>query len=48
MKKVVNLVLEEKDLVELMRIQIDGDEKAALAFLNEHFKGKARGVLEGG
>lgn len=48
MKKVMNLVLEEEDLVELMRILIDEDESGALLFLKQHLKGKARELLEGG
>lgn len=48
MKKVMNLVLEEEDLVELMRILIDEDENGALLFLKQHLKGKARELLEGG
>lgn len=48
MKKAMNLVLEGKDLIELMRILMDEDERGALAFLHEHFKAKARGLLEGG
>lgn len=48
MKKVVNLVLEETELVELLRILIDEDAEGALAFLKVHFKGKARELLEGG
>jgi hypothetical protein len=47
-KKAINLVLEDQDLIELMRILLDGDETAALAFLRVHFKGKARDLLEGG
>lgn len=48
MKKAMNLVLEESDLVELIRILMDDDAEAALAFLKQHFKGKARDLLEGG
>jgi hypothetical protein len=48
MKKAVNLVLEESEIIELMRILLDDDEKGALIFLKSHFKGKARDLLEGG
>lgn len=48
MKKVVNLPLEDEDVVELMRILIDEDAEGALLFLKQHFKGKARELLEGG
>jgi hypothetical protein len=48
MKKVINLPLEDEDVVELMRILIDEDAECALVFLKQHFKGKARELLEGG
>jgi len=48
MKKGINLVLEEQDIIELMRILMDDDAEAALSFLKTHFKGKARDLLEGG
>ena len=48
MKKGINLALGEEDLIELIRIMLDEDEKGALAFLKIHFKGKARELLEGG
>lgn len=48
MKKAINLVLEDEDIIELMRILIDEDTDGALAFLKTHFKGKARELLEGG
>jgi hypothetical protein len=47
-KKALNLVLEEEDLVELIRILIDEDPAGALAFLKTHCKGKTRELLEGG
>jgi hypothetical protein len=47
-KKAMNLVLEEKDLIELIRILLDGDADGALAFLQAHFRGKAVELLEGG
>ena len=47
MKKGVNLVLAEPDIIELMRILIDDDAEGALLFLKTHFKGKARDFLEG-
>jgi hypothetical protein len=48
MKKGINLVLEEQDLIELIRILLDEDAEGALAFLKQHFKGKARELLKGG
>jgi hypothetical protein len=48
MKRGVNIVLEEQQIVELIRILIDDDADDALAFLKIHFKGKARELLEGG
>ncbi len=48
MKKTMNLVLEEADLMELIRVLMDDDAEGALAFLKQHVKGKARDLLEGG
>jgi len=48
MKKGFNLVLEEPELIELIRILLDEDSLGALAFLKKHLKGKAREMLEGG
>jgi hypothetical protein len=48
MKKVINLTLENEEIIELMRILLDEDAEGALAFLKEHFKGKAKDLLEGG
>jgi len=48
MKKGVSLLLEDEDLIELMRILMDEDTEGALAFLKKHFKGKARDLIEGG
>jgi hypothetical protein len=48
MKKSLHLVLEDEDILELMRILMDSDADGALAFLRQHFKGKARELLEGG
>ncbi|HUH99257.1 MAG TPA: hypothetical protein VLZ89_18000 [Anaerolineales bacterium] len=48
MKKSLQIVLEDTDLMELMRILLDEDPDGARVFLREHFKGKARGLLEGG
>jgi len=42
------LVLEDEDLLELMRVLMDDDAEGALAFLKMHLKGKARDLLEGG
>jgi len=48
MKKGINLVLDDQQILELIRIMLDDDEQDALAFLKRHFKGKARELLEGG
>jgi hypothetical protein len=48
MKKSVTLVLEDTDIIELMRILMDEDAEAALIFLRQHLKGKLREALEGG
>jgi hypothetical protein len=48
MKTGLNLILEDTDLIELCRILMDRDADAALAFLQQHLKGKARDLLEGG
>ena len=49
MKKGINLIsLEDTDLVELCRTLMDRDVDAALVFLQQHLKGKARDLLEGG
>ena len=48
MKKVISRVVENDDLIELIRILLDDDADGALAFLKTHFKGKARDLLESG
>jgi hypothetical protein len=48
MKKSIQIVLEDADIIELMRILLDEDSEGALLFLRQHFKGKARELLEGG
>jgi hypothetical protein len=48
LNKSITLVLEEQDLIELIRVLLDEDADGALAFLKVHFKGKARELLEGG
>lgn len=48
MKKSIHLILEDDEILELMRILMDSDTEAALEFLRQHFKGKARDLLEGG
>jgi len=48
MNKAINLVLEESEIIELMRILLDDDAEGALVWLKAHFKGKARDLLEGG
>ncbi len=48
MKKALTIVLEDEEIIELMRILMDSDTEGALEFLRKHFKGKARDLLEGG
>lgn len=48
MKKALSIIVEDQDLLELLRILMDDDAEGALAFLKEHYKGKARELLEGG
>ena len=48
MKKNLSVIVEDQDLIELLRILMDDDAEAALAFLRKHFKGKVRNLLEGG
>jgi hypothetical protein len=48
MKKNLSVVLDDEDVIELMRILADDDPEGALAFLKKHYKGKARDLLEGG
>jgi hypothetical protein len=48
MKKALQVALEDSEVIELMRILLDEDAEGALMFLQTHFKGKARGLLEGG
>ncbi len=48
MKKNLSVVVEDEDIVELMRILMDDDSEGALSFLKKHFKGKAQDLLEGG
>ena len=48
MKKALTVALEDQEIIELMRILLDSDAEGALEFLQMHFKGKARELLEGG
>lgn len=48
MKKNLSIVVQDEDIIDLMRILMDDDAEGALAFLKNHFKGKARDLLEGG
>jgi hypothetical protein len=48
MKNSIHVILEDPDIIELMRILLDDDAEGALTFLRTHFKGKARELLEGG
>jgi hypothetical protein len=42
------MVFEAEELIELCRILLDHDAEAALTFLQTHFKGRVRELLEGG
>ena len=46
-KKVISLILDEAEVIELQRILTDEDAEGALAFLGAHLRGKARKALEG-
>ena len=46
MSNVMNLVLEDEDMLELMRVLLDDDAKGALEWLRAHLSGKAPHVLE--
>ncbi len=48
MKKSVTIILDDQDLIELMRILVDEDAEGSLIFLKTHLKGMARELLEGG
>lgn len=48
MKKAITLVLEDADIIDLMRILMDEDAEAALVFLKQHLRSKLREALEGG
>jgi hypothetical protein len=47
-KKSVHLILEEEEIIELVRILMDDDPEGALEFLKVQFRGKARDLLESG
>jgi hypothetical protein len=46
MSKVMNLVLEDEDMLELMRVLLDDDAEGALEWLRAHLSGKAPHLLE--
>ncbi len=48
MKKGMTIILDDEQIIQLMRILIDNDAQDALAFVKLHFKSKARELLEGG
>lgn len=48
MKKVLSILLNNEDIIELCRVLIDKDPEGALEFLQTHVKGQARDLLEGG
>ena len=41
-------MLDDQAAIELIRILMDDDAEGGLGFLKQHFKGKARELLEGG
>jgi hypothetical protein len=47
-KKLLAISLADEEIIELCRILLDRDPEGALAFLQTHFEGKARDLLEGG
>jgi len=47
-KKTLQVALEDREIIELLRILLDEDAEGALDFLKTHFNGKARDLLEGG
>jgi len=47
-KKTLSIVLDQEELIELMRILIDEDAEGSLTFLKKHAKGKAGELLESG
>jgi len=48
MKKAMTLILDDEQIIELIRILIDNDAQDALAFVKTHLRSKARELLEGG
>ena len=46
--RVVNLVLAERDLIDLARILADGESKEALDFLRKHLQKRLTRLLDGG
>ena len=48
MKRMLQATLEYEDVIELMRILMDEEPEGALLFIQKHFKGKVRELLEGG
>jgi hypothetical protein len=48
MKKAINLIVEDDEIIELIRILLDDDADGALTWLKTHFKGTARDLLESG
>ncbi len=48
MKRTISLIVDDDDVIELIRILLDDDADGALDFLKTHFKGEARDLLESG
>lgn len=47
-RKVISLILDGTEIIELQRILSDQDAEGALDFLGAHLRGKARVAMEGG
>lgn len=46
MNKAINLILDDEEIIELLRIQLDDDAEAALDWLKTHFRGVGREQFE--
>jgi hypothetical protein len=47
-KKTLQVALEDREIIELMRVLMDEDADGVLVFLKTHFKGKACDLLDRG
>lgn len=46
--KALSVILEDAEVMELVRILMDDDARGALDFLKVHFKGQVKDLFEGG